>query len=104
LLKYILHDWDDAACRRILACCRKAIAPGGKLLAIESVVPPPGVVGHSKLDDVEMLVLFGSQERTEEEFRELLLGSGFRLVRVIPTMDAVGTTTDVVSIVEAEPV
>ena len=35
VLKFILHDWDDANRERILSSCRRAIAPGGRLLAIE---------------------------------------------------------------------
>jgi len=96
LLKYILHDWDDANCERILSSCRRAIAPSGKLLAIETVVPPPGVSGHSKLDDIEMMVLLGSQERTEEEYTMLLERSGFRLTRVVPV-------NWLLSVIEAEP-
>jgi hypothetical protein len=46
--------------------------------------------------DVVMLVLTGGKERTEEEFRELLTGSGFRLNRVLPTPAGV-------SIIEAMP-
>jgi hypothetical protein len=97
VLKFILHDWDDEDCARILSTCRRAIAPGGNLLAVEAVVPPPGVPGHSKLDDIEMMVLLGSQERTEEEYGALLERSGFRLVRVV-------TVNWWLNIVEAEPV
>jgi hypothetical protein len=96
LLKYILHDWDDANCARILSNCRRAIAPHGKLLAIELVVPPVGVAGHSKLDDIEMMVLLGSQERTEEEYTTLMERSGFRLTRIVPV-------NWLLNVVEAEP-
>jgi len=97
LLKYILHDWDDTNCGRILSSCRRAIAPGGKLLAIEVVVPPVGVPGHSKLDDIEMMVLLGSQERTEEEYTALMERSGFRLTRIAPV-------NWLLSVLEADPV
>ena len=97
IMKWILHDWDDAACRRILASCRRAIAPEGKLLLIETVVPPPGVAHHSKLDDIEMMLLLGSQERTEEEYAALLR-PGFRLVRIART------PTELVNVIEAVPV
>jgi len=75
LMKWILHDWDDAECDRILASCRRAITPQGKLIVIESVVPPPGVPHHSKL-----------------------ARSGFRLSRIVPT------PSDLVSVIEAEPI
>jgi hypothetical protein len=97
IMKWILHDWDDAACRRILASCRRAIAPEGKLLLIETVVPPPGAAHHSKLDDIEMMLLLGSQERTEEEYGALLR-PGFRLVRIART------PAELVNVIEAVPV
>jgi O-methyltransferase domain len=96
ILKFILHDWDDDACGRILASCRRAIAPGGKLLAVETIIAPPGVPGHSKLDDVEMMVLLGSQERAEEEYASLFERAGFRLARVVPV-------TWWLNVIEAEP-
>jgi hypothetical protein len=98
LLKWILHDWDDDACERILGSCRRAIAPHGKVLLVETVVPPAGVPHHAKLDDLEMLVLLGSQERTEQEYAALVERSGFRLGRIVPT------ATDLVSVIEADPV
>ena len=44
-----------------------------------------------------MLVLVSGRERTEAEYRGLLLGGGFRLTRVLPTASSV-------SVVEAVPV
>ena len=34
---------------------------------------------------IEMLLLPGGRERTEEEFRTLFAGAGFRLTQVVPT-------------------
>jgi len=65
---------------------------------VETVVPAPGVPHHSKLDDIEMMILLGSQERTEEEYRALLGRSGFKLVRIART------PTELVNVIEAEPV
>jgi hypothetical protein len=96
LMKWILRDWDDEACARILTSCRGAIVPEGKLLVIETVVPAPGVPHHSKLDDIEMMVLLGSQERTEEEYAALLARSGFRLARIE------WTPTEFGNVIEAE--
>src|SRR5215218_9361399 len=39
LLKQIVHDWDDARATRLLQNCHQALAPGGKLLLVEMVVP-----------------------------------------------------------------
>ena len=43
ILSHIIHDWDEARCVRILEHCRAAKAPGGKVLLVEMVVPPPNV-------------------------------------------------------------
>jgi len=85
IMKFIIHDWYDPECVKILGNCRKGIRPGGRLLVVDQVVPARNAPGVSKLMDLEMLVLPGGMERTEEEFRELFGASGFRLERIIPT-------------------
>ena len=88
LLKSVIHDWDDERAAEILASCRRAIAPDGRLLVIERVVPER--IGNSPDDqglacsDLHMLVQLGARERTEAELRGLLLQAGFRTVRVAP--------------------
>src|SRR5260370_7238213 len=37
LLKMILHDWDDDACRKILRNCRASARPGARALVGEAV-------------------------------------------------------------------
>ncbi|WP_349632838.1 methyltransferase [Streptomyces sp. ML-6] len=39
-LKRIFHDWDDKQSATILRNCRQAMAPGGRILVIDAVVPP----------------------------------------------------------------
>jgi len=84
-LKWILHDWDDDRCVRILRNIHGAMAPGGKVLAIESVVPAGDDPSFAKLGDLNMLVMTGGRERTEAEFRALYDRAGFELTRVVPT-------------------
>jgi hypothetical protein len=96
LLKYIIHDWDDDAALRILQQCRKAMPDHGALLLIETVIPSADQPHFAKISDLEMLVLLGSRERTEDEYRALLHGAGLTLTRVIPTREYL-------SIVEARP-
>jgi O-methyltransferase domain len=85
IMASIIHDWDADHCRRILATCRAAMPSSAKLLLVEMVIPPGNAPYFGKLLDLEMLVCFGGQERTEEEYRELLSATGFRLTRVVPT-------------------
>ena len=85
IMASIIHDWNADHCRRILATCRAAMPSSAKLLLVEMVIPPGNDPFFGKLLDLEMLVCFGGQERTEEEYRELLSATGFELTRVVPT-------------------
>jgi hypothetical protein len=85
IMKHILHDWDDADAGKILANVRKVIGPQGRLLIVEQVVTPRNEPGAAKVMDLEMMVLPGGRERTEQEWGELLAASGFRLDKVIHT-------------------
>lgn len=85
LLKQIVHDWDDEHAARLLTNCHRALAPGGKLLLVEMVLPPDNRPSAVQPMDLNMLAMLGGRERTEAEYRGLLDGAGFRLERVIPT-------------------
>ena len=97
VLKWIIHDWDDARAIAILKICREAIADDGRVLLIERVLAPPGEVSQGTRGDITMMALMGGRERTEAEFRGLLAASGLRLARVVPT-------TIELSVIEALPV
>ena len=84
IMKYIIHDWYDAECIKLLSQCRKGIRPGGRLLVVDQVVPAGNDPAISKIVDLEMLVLPGGMERTEKQFRDFFAASGFRLERIIP--------------------
>lgn len=85
LMKYIIHDWNDEKAGQILRNCRRAASEGSKLLLIEVVLDSPTATELAALQDLEMLVLVGSRERTEREFTRLFEGAGFELTRIIPT-------------------
>ena len=85
MMKYILHDWSDDECQQILSHCRQSMAPGGCVLAIDSVIAPGNDPQWGKLLDVNMMVLTDGRERTEAEFCELFDSAGLRLDRVVPT-------------------
>lgn len=89
MMSHILHDWTDEQCRRILHNCRQAMQKEARLLIVEIVVPPGNAPSIAKLLDLEMLVMAGGRERTEEEFQQLLEFSGFSVSRVIPTAESI---------------
>jgi hypothetical protein len=96
ILSHIIHDWNEDQCLTILGHCRDVIKPGGRLLIVETVLPPGDTPHQGKIQDMVMLVIPGGQERTESEYAALLGKAGFRLNRVVPT-------ESVVSVVEAIP-
>jgi SAM-dependent methyltransferase len=85
LLKQIIHDWDDERATLLLRNCHRALAPNGKVLLVEMVVPSDNHPSPAQSMDLNMLVVAGGRERTEEEYRQLFQAAGFRLDRVIPT-------------------
>jgi O-methyltransferase domain len=92
LLKYILHDWDDAASLAILAACRRVFRPEGRLLIMERIVGGPNDGLETKTSDLNMLVSPDGQERTADEFAALWdfyatpLRGGTRTLRILVSM------------------
>lgn len=89
LLKWIIHDWDDAHALAILRTCRRAVGNDGLLLLVERIVPEridrSADTQSTVLADLNMLVLTGGRERTAAEYGALLRGAGFTLARIVPT-------------------
>ena len=96
VLKWIVHDWDDQRALRILERCRQALPDAGRLLLVETVLPPGNTPSSGKLADLAMMVWTGGRERTEAEYRALPAAAGFALTRVVPTRSPL-------SVVEAAP-
>jgi hypothetical protein len=85
IMKHIIHDWDDDKSTVILENIRKVLPEDGRVILIESVIPPGNEPGLGKIIDLEMLVMPGGRERTEEEFRRLFDRAGYRRTRILPT-------------------
>jgi hypothetical protein len=85
ILKHIIHDWLDEKNKTILANIRAFMPDDARVLIIDAIVPPPGEPHFAKFLDLEMLMLPGGKERTEDEFSTLLESAGFRVTRAIPT-------------------
>lgn len=85
LLKFILHDWADAECVRILRNCRQAMAPGGRVLIVEHLLSDGRGPDFARFMDVNMMVFTSGGERTQAEFESLLDAAGLRLCAVVPT-------------------
>jgi hypothetical protein len=94
LLRYILHDWDDAACIRILQNCRRAMLPGGRVAVIEQVLGDIGQPGPAPLMDLNMMVMLGGRERSETEYGQLFAAARLRLATTIETNTPMATVIE----------
>ncbi len=89
LLSRVLHDWDDAAARRILERARATLPIRGRIYIIEMLLSDSGVSGA--LCDLHLLVATGGRERSASAFETLLASTGFRLeaVRNLATLPSI---------------
>jgi predicted O-methyltransferase YrrM len=78
LLKFVLHDWDDESCVKILRKCREAMEPDGRIAIIESVIGADGDASLTALMDLNMLAVLNGRERSLSEFDALLRRAGLR--------------------------
>jgi len=86
LLKSVIHDWDDERAVAILRSCRRAMPATGTVLVVEPVLPARAQALESTgtvMSDINMLVITGGRERTEDEFRALFAASDLKLSRII---------------------
>jgi hypothetical protein len=91
ILANVLHDWDDLDSARILNKCRQAMAPDGRVLIVERLIPDdPAHVVPVLLSDLMMLVVTGGQERTDAECAHLLAEADLKLASVPPVASPYG--------------
>ncbi|KAJ0986599.1 hypothetical protein J5N97_004955 [Dioscorea zingiberensis] len=92
LLKWILHDWNDEECVKILQRCKEAIPKremGGKIIIIDMVVGATSdkdahAVETQLLFDLLMMILLTGKERNEREWRRIILAAGFKDYKITP--------------------
>jgi SAM-dependent methyltransferase len=89
VLSMVISDWDDDAAVAILGNCRKAMAPGSRLLVLQMVLDEANKPSFAKELDLYCLVMTGGRERSEEEYRRLFLAAGLRLEQVHPSLSPV---------------
>lgn len=84
-LRQVIHDWDDERAIAILRNCAQAMAPQGRVLLIELVMPEGPSAKRAAYLDMQMLMMTGGHERRGVEFERLFSAAGLRLTRIIPT-------------------
>ncbi|KAF9479524.1 S-adenosyl-L-methionine-dependent methyltransferase [Pholiota conissans] len=100
-LRHVLHDWPTSECMKILTNVRKSMAPDSHLLihefvlqhavrdpAVANQAPEPLLanygMGRIRLyqQDMNMLNIFNSQERTLQEFIDMGTKAGFKFEKL----------------------
>jgi C-methyltransferase len=86
ILKNVLHGYSDEVCRDLLQRIRECAPPEVHILIIELVMPEENPTARHAMFDL-FLLMGGAQPRvrSEADFRELLLQTGFELLRMVPT-------------------
>ncbi|KAI7978217.1 hypothetical protein EIK77_009757 [Talaromyces pinophilus] len=97
-LRTVLHDWPDKQALDVLARIREVMAEDSVLLINEHTAPESLEVPVIPVTlDIQMMEVFSSLERTEEEWVSLLERAQFKVAKVWK-VDTVGT---LVSLFEA---
>jgi hypothetical protein len=92
LLKYIIHDWNDAHAEQIVGRVGAAVREAdATLILIERILPDrfaeDAEQAAAAASDLTMM-LWGGRERTEAEFARLFAGAGLALTGTVPIGEA----------------
>ncbi|XP_076937527.1 O-methyltransferase 16-like [Bidens hawaiensis] len=91
-MKWILHEWGDNYCTKVLKNCWAELPDGGKVVVVESIIPDPESDiscsdGVSKTTfDADMIMLLanpGGKERTAKEYNILAKEAGYTYVEFV---------------------
>ncbi|KAI3711129.1 hypothetical protein L2E82_40990 [Cichorium intybus] len=93
LLKWILHDWSDEECVKILMQCKEAIPSkenGGKLIIIDMVLKngegDKELLETQLFYDMLMMTVVTGRERSEKDWAKLFLDAGFSDYKITPIL------------------
>lgn len=83
VLARVLHNWNDEHALDILGRVHAAAPPGARLYVLEEILPDDAdATPAAGLVDLLMLVTLEGFDRTEAEYRELLVKAGFTITSV----------------------
>ncbi|XP_027348778.1 probable O-methyltransferase 3 [Abrus precatorius] len=94
LLKWILHDWNDEECVKILKNCKEAITSEGenrKVIIIDIVMGNEKGDSNESIEtqllfDMLMMALLTGKERNEKEWAKLIYSAGFSDYKITPVL------------------
>lgn len=86
ILRWILHNWGDEDCVKLLRRIRDTITIKtgiSRVLIVESVLFDGRVGRGARYADIRMLARCRNKERTLDEYRTIVENTGWRLNRVV---------------------
>lgn len=94
VMKHIIHDWDDERCLQLLRNCHRSMNGSGRVICVDSVLPPFGDTTGTAAKFLDLLMMAGirGKERTRKQWEELYAAAGFRVASVTPLRDNFGTS------------
>ncbi|XP_062016885.1 (S)-scoulerine 9-O-methyltransferase-like [Rosa rugosa] len=88
MLKWVLHNWDDDLCKKILERCWEALPEIGKVIVVEFALPEilENTTDLKKIValDIMMMSIFSSRQRKINEFDGLSKAAGFVETKIFP--------------------
>jgi hypothetical protein len=97
LLRFILHDWDDADAIRILESCRRAMEPRARLVVIQAFfaeagepIPADMIDTQVPLFDLHLMLAGNGKERSLAEYSDLLEKIHLRTIKTTPLDNGYG--------------
>lgn len=93
--QWIMHDWSDEECMKILKKCKEAIrkeGKKGKVIIIETVMDDEKkdyddeFVETQLLFDILMMVFVAGKERNKKEWEKLISSAGFSECKITPVL------------------
>lgn len=109
LLRMIIHDWPTAEATQIIRNVVDSIKPGGKLIIMDTVLPPPGSVpavteAALRVRDLSMMQVHNSKERELDEWVALLKEGGDGRLRLQNVVQPFGSLMSVWEVVREDAV
>ncbi|XP_028806079.1 isoflavone 7-O-methyltransferase-like [Neltuma alba] len=93
LIKWVLHDWGDDDCIKILKNAKEAICgkdKGGKVIIIDTVLNEKqdehSLMETKLLYNIILMAEFNAKERTEGEWKQLFQKAGFTDYHMFPIL------------------
>lgn len=88
MLRHVLHDWPDHACKKILQNTIPALVKGkSKIMVVEVILssPDPDELVFGSLMDFQMMK-YGGMGRKERQWRALIESAGLKVVKIWPAI------------------